>query len=67
MTPNHNAMKLGSGLTAADLIEHFAQRSRVILPDYPALDTMAELADGIAGILDREGVSPANLPNRAVG
>jgi pimeloyl-ACP methyl ester carboxylesterase len=37
-------------------IEHFAQQNRVIAPDYPALDTMAELVDGIAGVLDREGV-----------
>ena len=42
-------------------IEHFAQRNRVISPDYPALDTMTGLVDGIAGILDREGISRAHL------
>ena len=42
-------------------IEHFAQRNRVISPDYPALDTMTGLVDGIAGILDREGISRAHV------
>ena len=48
-------------------IEHFAQRNRVISPDYPALDTMAGLVDGIAGILDREGISRAHVMGGSYG
>jgi pimeloyl-ACP methyl ester carboxylesterase len=48
-------------------IEHFAQRNRVIAPDYPALDTMAGLVDGIAGILDREGVRRPHVMGGSYG
>lgn len=34
---------------------------RVITPSYPALNTMDELADGIAGILRHEGVKNAHI------
>jgi pimeloyl-ACP methyl ester carboxylesterase len=34
---------------------------RVITPSYPALNTMSELADGLAVILDREGISAAHV------
>lgn len=48
-------------------IKHFAQRSRVISPDYPALNTMAGLVDGIAGILDQEGVRQAHVMGGSYG
>jgi pimeloyl-ACP methyl ester carboxylesterase len=34
---------------------------RVIAPSYPALNTMAELADGIAGVLQHESVQSAHV------
>ncbi len=48
-------------------IEHFAQRTRVIAPDYPSLDNMAELADGIAGLLDQAGVEQADVLGGSYG
>lgn len=37
-------------------IAHFAPRFRWVAMSYPPVPTMAELADGIAAILDREGI-----------
>lgn len=34
---------------------------RVITPSYPTLNTMAELADGLAGILDAENIDSAHV------
>jgi pimeloyl-ACP methyl ester carboxylesterase len=34
---------------------------RVITPSYPALNTMSALADGLAAILDHEGISAAHV------
>jgi pimeloyl-ACP methyl ester carboxylesterase len=48
-------------------IEHFAERFRVISPDYPPLDTMAELVDGIAGLLDRERIERAHVLGGSYG
>ena len=48
-------------------IKHLAHRSRVISPDYPALDTMAELVDGIVGILNQEGVRQAHVMGGSYG
>lgn len=48
-------------------IEHFAQRRRVIAPDYPAKDTMVELVDGIAGVLDHAGVERAHVLGGSYG
>jgi len=41
-----------SFLTTTALAEHY----RVIVPTYPALDTMSELCEGIIGILDHLGI-----------
>ncbi len=49
------------------LIEHLAQRHRVIAPDYPALDTMAGLADGIAAVLDGARVTRAHVIGGSYG
>ncbi len=48
-------------------IEHFAQRCRVIAPDYPAIDTMADLVDGIACILDQAGIRQAHVMGGSYG
>jgi pimeloyl-ACP methyl ester carboxylesterase len=48
-------------------IAHFARKYRVIAPVYPAVNTMDELADGIAGILRREGVERAHVMGGSYG
>ncbi len=48
-------------------IEHFAQRYRVIAPDYPAIDTMGELVDGMAGILDQKDIRQAHVMGGSYG
>jgi pimeloyl-ACP methyl ester carboxylesterase len=48
-------------------IEHLAARDRVIAPDYPALNTMAELVDGIAMLLDRKEVDQAHVIGGSYG
>jgi pimeloyl-ACP methyl ester carboxylesterase len=45
----------------------FSQKYTVIVPSYPPVKTMAELADGIAGILAREGIRQANVVGGAYG
>ncbi|MEM9954683.1 MAG: alpha/beta hydrolase [Chloroflexota bacterium] len=51
---------LVGGLKKADAayksIPMLSEQYRIIAPDYPALSTMGELADGLAGILDVEGI-----------
>lgn len=46
---------------------HFEDRFRVIAPTYAPVDTMAELVDGIAGILDREGIRSAAVSGGSYG
>jgi pimeloyl-ACP methyl ester carboxylesterase len=48
-------------------IERLAECRRVIAPDYPPLDTMAGLVDGIAGLLDREGIARADVMGGSYG
>lgn len=48
-------------------IEHFAESHRVIAPDYPALRRNADLADGIAALLDRVGVARAHVLGGSYG
>lgn len=48
-------------------IDHFAQTHRVIAPAYPAVKTMAELTDGIAKIMHREGVEQAHVVGGSYG
>ena len=48
-------------------IEHFAARQRVLAPDYPAITANAALADGIAALLDREGVERAHVLGGSYG
>jgi len=48
------------GTTVAEVsftsLEHFAQRYRVIAPDYPPIDNLRELFEGTLQLLDRLGV-----------
>jgi pimeloyl-ACP methyl ester carboxylesterase len=48
-------------------IERLAKRFRVIAPDYPAIDSNAALVDGLAAVLDREGLSRAHLLGGSYG
>lgn len=48
-------------------IDHFAQRHRVIAPDYPALDTMAGLVDGIAALLDQQAIRRPHVMGGSYG
>ncbi len=56
---------LVGGLRVADAafrsIPMLADDYRIIAPTYPPLNTMAALADGLAGILDAEGVAHAHI------
>jgi len=51
---------LAGGTTVAEVsfnsLTHFAQRYRVIAPDYPPIGSMRELIDGCVGLLDRLGL-----------
>lgn len=48
-------------------LPHFEPRFRVIAPTYAPVLTMAELVDGIAGILDREGIERAAVSGGSYG
>ena len=48
-------------------LPHFEERFRVIAPTYAPVSTMAELVDGIAGILDREGIRTAAVSGGSYG
>ena len=59
---------LGTAESSWQSIAHFAQRYRVIAPSYPAtIGAMAELADGLAGILDVAGVARSNVLGGSFG
>lgn len=48
-------------------IEHFAPRFRWIAPSYPPVPAMTELADGLAALLDREGISRVSVLGGSYG
>jgi len=48
-------------------ITHFAPRFRWVALSYPPVPTMAELADGAAAILDREGIGQAAVIGGSYG
>ena len=58
---------LGTGESAWQSIGHFSSRFRVIAPSYAAVSTMAGLADGIAALLDREGIARAAVVGGSYG
>src|SRR5215211_6675949 len=45
----------------------FEDRYRVIAPDYPHVSTAAQLLDGLAGVLDAEGVRSAHVLGPSYG
>jgi deazaflavin-dependent oxidoreductase (nitroreductase family) len=48
-------------------IPAFENRYRVIAPDYPRVSTAAQLLDGLAGVLDAEGVREAHVLGPSYG
>jgi pimeloyl-ACP methyl ester carboxylesterase len=48
-------------------IPAFEDRCRVIAPDYPPVSTAAQLLDGLAGVLDAEGVRAAHVLGPSYG
>lgn len=48
-------------------IDHLAARHRVIAPDYPAIDTMSGLVDGLAGLLDLLAIERAQVVGGSYG
>jgi pimeloyl-ACP methyl ester carboxylesterase len=48
-------------------IPAFEDRYRVIAPDYPRVSTAAQLLDGLAGVLDAEGVRAAHVLGPSYG
>src|ERR671912_107585 len=48
-------------------IPAFEDRYRVIAPDYPEVSTASELLDGLAGVLDAEGVRAAHVLGPSYG
>ncbi len=48
-------------------LPHHEERFRVIAPTYAPVPTMAELVDGIAGILDHEGIQEAAVSGGSYG
>lgn len=62
---DHTILWLVGGLRAADAafrsIPLLADNFRIIAPDYAAVNTLAELTDGLAAILDAEHVAQAQV------
>jgi pimeloyl-ACP methyl ester carboxylesterase len=58
------AMVAEAGFTR---IPAFEDRYRVIAPDYPPVSTAAQLLDGLAGVLDAEGVRAAHVLGPSYG
>lgn len=57
----------GTGEAVSANIAHFAPRFRWIAPSYAAVPTMAELADGIVTLLDREGIGKVSVISGSYG
>jgi pimeloyl-ACP methyl ester carboxylesterase len=59
------------GTTIAEVsflsIDHLAERQRVISPDYPPVDTLAELFEGFLALLDHLGVGRFSLMGGSYG
>jgi pimeloyl-ACP methyl ester carboxylesterase len=55
------------GESAFRTISAFEPRFRVISPTYPAVGTMAELVEGVASLLDVEGIRSANVYGHSLG
>lgn len=57
----------GTGEAVWSSFGHFEKRFRCIAPSYPPVATMTELADGIAALLDREGIECAAVIGGSYG
>ncbi len=58
---------LGRAETAWQLILAFAQKRRVLVPSYPPAATMAALAEGVAGLMQYEGMPTAAVLGGSYG
>jgi pimeloyl-ACP methyl ester carboxylesterase len=62
---------LGGGFSLGDsafrTITAFEPHFRIISPSYPAVRTMSELLEGIAAILDAEGITSASIFGHSLG
>lgn len=56
-----------SELAWQGILRHAAMGYRVIAPSYPPLRSMAELADGVATLLDRLGIEKADINGGSYG
>lgn len=57
----------GTGEAVWSSFDHFEKQFRCLAPSYPAVETMTELADGIAALLDREGIERAAVVGGSYG
>jgi pimeloyl-ACP methyl ester carboxylesterase len=64
-------LTLSGALTHPDIswnsISHFGEKYKLVVPSYPAVRTMDELCDGIAAILQHEGISRAHVMGGSYG
>lgn len=58
---------LGSADFAFQVIGELAPRFRVLAPDYPPAGTLEEMTDGVAALLDAEGVARAHVVGGSFG
>jgi pimeloyl-ACP methyl ester carboxylesterase len=49
----------GTGEAVWTSFDYFEKRYRCLAPNYPPVETMTELADGLAALLDQEGIARA--------
>jgi len=71
MRSGETLLLLSGALSIPDIswltITHFAQTYRVIAPAYPPVNTMEALVDGIAAILQQEGIKQAHVLGGSYG
>jgi pimeloyl-ACP methyl ester carboxylesterase len=64
-------LMLSGALTHPDIswnsIAHFGEKYRIVVPAYPAVRTMDELCEGIAAILQHEGIARAHVMGGSYG
>lgn len=58
---------VGRAETAWQLILALAEKRRVLVPSYPPVTTMAALTDGIAGLMQHEGIPTAAVMGGSYG
>ena len=69
--PGEPLLMLSGALTHPDIswnsIAHFGEKYRIVVPAYPAVRTMDELCDGMAAILQQEGIDHAHVMGGSYG